>query len=56
MLARAAHADVVIMAAAVADFRPKVAWDSKLHKGDGVPELILESTPDILSELGSAAA
>jgi len=52
MLDRAARADVVIMAAAVADFRPKVASGSKLHKADGVPDLILEPTPDILSELG----
>jgi phosphopantothenoylcysteine decarboxylase / phosphopantothenate---cysteine ligase len=52
MLARSQTADVVIMAAAVADFRPKAAWDSKLHKVDGVPEIILEATPDILSELG----
>ncbi len=46
------RADVVIMAAAVADFRPKVATDTKLHKADGVPDLVLEATPDILSELG----
>jgi phosphopantothenoylcysteine decarboxylase/phosphopantothenate--cysteine ligase len=52
MLARAGTADVVVMAAAVADFRPKVALDSKLHKSDGVPDLVLEATPDILSELG----
>jgi phosphopantothenoylcysteine decarboxylase / phosphopantothenate---cysteine ligase len=52
MLERAHEADVVIMAAAVADFRPKVATGSKLHKADGVPELILEATPDILAELG----
>ena len=45
-------AGVVIMAAAVADFRPKVAHGSKLHKTDGVPDLILEPTSDILSELG----
>jgi phosphopantothenoylcysteine decarboxylase/phosphopantothenate--cysteine ligase len=43
---------VVIMAAAVADFRPKVAADTKLHKVDGLPELVLEATPDILAELG----
>ncbi len=52
MLARAADADVVVMAAAVADFRPKVVADSKLHKSDGVPELVLEPTDDILAELG----
>ncbi len=52
MLERAAGADVVVMAAAVADFRPKVATDTKLHKADGIPELVLEATNDILSELG----
>ena len=52
VLARAVDADVVVMAAAVADFRPKVAGDTKLHKADGIPELVLEATPDILAELG----
>jgi phosphopantothenoylcysteine decarboxylase/phosphopantothenate--cysteine ligase len=52
MLGRAAAADVVVMAAAVADFRPKVVTDTKLHKADGVPELVLEPTNDILAELG----
>ena len=47
-------ADVVIMAAAVADFRPKAAGDTKLRKADGVPELVLEATPDILSALGAS--
>jgi phosphopantothenoylcysteine decarboxylase/phosphopantothenate--cysteine ligase len=47
-------ADVVIMAAAVADFRPKVTIDTKLRKADGVPELVLEATPDILSALGAS--
>jgi phosphopantothenoylcysteine decarboxylase/phosphopantothenate--cysteine ligase len=40
------------MAAAVADFRPKVVAQTKLHKADGLPELVLEPTPDILAELG----
>ncbi len=52
VLERAADADVVVMAAAVADFRPKVATESKLRKADGVPDLVLEATPDILAELG----
>ncbi len=52
VLARAAEADVVVMAAAVADFRPKEAGTTKLHKADGVPELVLEPTTDILAELG----
>jgi phosphopantothenoylcysteine decarboxylase/phosphopantothenate--cysteine ligase len=43
----------VIMAAAVADFRPKRPVGSKLSKDDGVPELVLEPTPDILAGLGA---
>jgi phosphopantothenoylcysteine decarboxylase/phosphopantothenate--cysteine ligase len=51
----AAHtADVVIMAAAVADFRPKAPADKKIKKGEGIPDLVLESTPDILAGLGAA--
>ncbi|MGH9133985.1 MAG: bifunctional phosphopantothenoylcysteine decarboxylase/phosphopantothenate--cysteine ligase CoaBC, partial [Ilumatobacteraceae bacterium] len=46
-------ADVVVMAAAVADFRPKAAADGKLKKHDGVPEIVLEPTPDNLAGLGA---
>ena len=46
-------ADVVIMAAAVADFRPKEAADHKMKKADGLPEVVLEPTPDILAALGA---
>jgi phosphopantothenoylcysteine decarboxylase/phosphopantothenate--cysteine ligase len=52
VLSRAGTADVVIMAAAVADFRPKVSAEHKLKKADGVPELLLEPTTDILAGLG----
>ncbi len=48
--AAARDADVVVMAAAVADFRPKAASDQKVH---GVPELVLEPTPDILAGLAA---
>jgi phosphopantothenoylcysteine decarboxylase/phosphopantothenate--cysteine ligase len=44
-------ADVIVMAAAVADFRPKAPAEAKLKKDHGVPELALEPTPDILAEL-----
>jgi phosphopantothenoylcysteine decarboxylase/phosphopantothenate--cysteine ligase len=44
-------ADVIVMAAAVADFRPKQVATQKLAKDDGVPEIILEPTPDILCGL-----
>jgi phosphopantothenoylcysteine decarboxylase/phosphopantothenate--cysteine ligase len=46
--------DVVIMAAAVADFRPKAPADRKLKKDEGVPEIILEPTHDFLVDLGRA--
>ncbi|TMK85402.1 MAG: bifunctional phosphopantothenoylcysteine decarboxylase/phosphopantothenate--cysteine ligase CoaBC, partial [Actinobacteria bacterium] len=45
-------ADAVVMAAAVADFRPKAPNDRKMKKDAGVPDLMLEPTPDILAELG----
>jgi phosphopantothenoylcysteine decarboxylase / phosphopantothenate---cysteine ligase len=54
VMTRASIADVVIMAAAVADFRPKAAADHKLKKTDGVPEVVLELTTDILAALGEA--
>ena len=49
-------ADAVVMAAAVADFRPKGSAPGKLKKDDGLPELVLEPTPDILASWGSARA
>ncbi|MDQ3981005.1 MAG: bifunctional phosphopantothenoylcysteine decarboxylase/phosphopantothenate--cysteine ligase CoaBC [Actinomycetota bacterium] len=52
VLSEAQAADVVVMAAAVADFRPKQSWTEKLSKGDGSPELVLEPTTDILAALG----
>jgi phosphopantothenoylcysteine decarboxylase/phosphopantothenate--cysteine ligase len=52
VVSRFADADVVVMAAAVADFRPKAVADEKLKKRDGVPEVVLEPTPDILAVLG----
>jgi phosphopantothenoylcysteine decarboxylase/phosphopantothenate--cysteine ligase len=53
VLARAGDADVVVMAAAVADFRPKEISPHKLKKADGPPEAVLEPTPDILAALGA---
>jgi phosphopantothenoylcysteine decarboxylase/phosphopantothenate--cysteine ligase len=54
LTALAADADVVVMAAAVADFRPVVAAAGKIKKDKGVPEILLEPTPDILAGLGAA--
>ena len=53
-LAAARDADAVVMAAAVADFRPAVVAEAKLKKEAGVPDLRLEPTPDILEELGAS--
>jgi len=52
VLARADECDAIVMAAAVADFRPKAIAPEKLKKGEGVPEIVLEPTADILAELG----
>jgi phosphopantothenoylcysteine decarboxylase/phosphopantothenate--cysteine ligase len=51
VLARADGIDVIVMAAAVADFRPKSSMSQKFKKGDGVPEVLLEPTVDILAAL-----
>ena len=51
-LAAAAQADAVVMAAAVADYRPSVRSEHKLKKGGGPPEPVrLTENPDILREL-----
>ncbi len=46
-------ADVIVMTAAVADFRPVGVAESKIKKDAGPPKLELEPTPDILAELGA---
>jgi len=56
VVGRFAELDVVVMAAAVADFRPKAVAPEKLKKHDGVPEVVLEPTPDILALLGERKA
>jgi len=52
ILGWASGADIVIMAAAVADFRPVAPADQKIKKDGGPPNVVLESTPDILAALG----
>ena len=47
----AKFADVIIMAAAVADYRPKTVSVSKIKKSEGNMTLELERTTDILGEL-----
>jgi phosphopantothenoylcysteine decarboxylase/phosphopantothenate--cysteine ligase len=53
MHAQASSADVLVMAAAVADFRPADVGDVKIKRSEGPPEvsLRLAQNPDILAEL-----
>ena len=48
----AADADIVIMAAAVADYRPSEVYDQKVKKSDGEMSIALTRTQDILKYLG----
>jgi phosphopantothenoylcysteine decarboxylase/phosphopantothenate--cysteine ligase len=52
VMAHAAASDIIVMAAAVADFRPKAPAPGKLKKEDGTPDIVLEPTHDFLVELG----
>jgi phosphopantothenoylcysteine decarboxylase/phosphopantothenate--cysteine ligase len=45
------HADALLMAAAVADFRPTKPAGQKIKKESGAPQIQLENTPDILTEI-----
>jgi phosphopantothenoylcysteine decarboxylase/phosphopantothenate--cysteine ligase len=51
----AADADVVVMAAAPADFRPAAVADQKIKKSDEgtAPSIVLVTNPDIAAELGA---
>jgi phosphopantothenoylcysteine decarboxylase/phosphopantothenate--cysteine ligase len=53
VLERADDSDIVVMAAAVADFRPEHVAPSKLKKAVGVPEVRLVPTTDVLAEVGA---
>jgi len=48
VLAESAQSEALIMAAAVADFRPKNRAKDKIKKEGGVPQIELETTEDIL--------
>jgi phosphopantothenoylcysteine decarboxylase/phosphopantothenate--cysteine ligase len=48
----AADADIVVMAAAVADYAPEARAAGKIEKTEAPMELRLVRTPDILAELG----
>lgn len=45
--------DVLLMSAAVADFRPVGAVEDKIKKDEGIPKLELEPTEDVLSSLAA---
>src|SRR5205823_3636807 len=53
VLTRSDGCDVVVMAAAVADFRPVAPAERKLKKDVGIPEIVLEPTADILAAIGA---
>lgn len=53
VLSAASDADAVIMAAAVADFRPATVEGAKIKKEAGPPEIRLVPTEDILAELAA---
>jgi phosphopantothenoylcysteine decarboxylase/phosphopantothenate--cysteine ligase len=52
----AEHADVVVMAAAVADYAPVDPAPDKIAKSDERLTLTLQRTPDILADLGQTSA
>ena len=51
----APQADLIVMAAAVADFRPRSPAARKIKRGQGVPEIALEANPDLLAGLARLA-
>jgi phosphopantothenoylcysteine decarboxylase / phosphopantothenate---cysteine ligase len=53
VVTRAGSADAIVMAAAVADFKPSGSSGRKLKKADGPPDITLVPTPDVLAELGA---
>jgi phosphopantothenoylcysteine decarboxylase / phosphopantothenate---cysteine ligase len=50
VLAAVEDSDALIMAAAVADFRPQTVSEKKIKRAGGVPEVKLEPTDDILAQ------
>jgi phosphopantothenoylcysteine decarboxylase/phosphopantothenate--cysteine ligase len=55
VLSRAANVDVVVMAAAVSDFKPGTVATVKLRRADGPPHIALTTTPDILAAVAAMA-
>jgi phosphopantothenoylcysteine decarboxylase/phosphopantothenate--cysteine ligase len=56
VMARAPEVDVVVMAAAVADYTPERRESQKVDKQNGALTLVLTRTPDILADLGADRA
>jgi len=54
VMAQSSEADIVIMAAAVADYAPRHRADGKIEKADGPVAVDLVRTRDILADLGAA--
>ena len=50
---RSDEQDIIIKAAAVADYRPKTVYENKVKKQDGQMSIELERTKDILAYLGA---
>lgn len=53
VLSASVDADALVMAAAVADFRPAQVADQKIKKQRGIPTLELAANPDILATLAT---
>jgi phosphopantothenoylcysteine decarboxylase / phosphopantothenate---cysteine ligase len=51
VLSEASSADLLIMAAAVADFQPVHSTGQKIKKEEGIPDIKLQPTPDILASV-----
>jgi phosphopantothenoylcysteine decarboxylase/phosphopantothenate--cysteine ligase len=51
----AASADLIVMSAAIADFRPSRYEAKKIKRHEGTPEIRLEQNPDILAALPAIA-
>lgn len=56
VLEESANSDALVMAAAVADFRPKAIAKDKIKKTDGIPQVELEATEDILKTVAGQRA
>jgi phosphopantothenoylcysteine decarboxylase/phosphopantothenate--cysteine ligase len=51
-----AGADALVMAAAVADFRPTARSGTKIKKDAGAPEITLARNPDLIADIGARRA